>query len=136
KKTLDGTTTTPSVSIVKVVDTAQPTVTSAGIPSIGTGEVALFVSGAGHVTGTGGVQFVSDVNVLNPLGSKSIDDLKLYYTPAGTTSAAAKTTSLPSVPGQVSVQVADVVKNVFSGSNELGTVQLRSRDADKLAVAA
>jgi hypothetical protein len=136
KRPLDGPSTTPSVSIVRVVDTAQPTVTTAGIPALATGEVALFVAGAGHVVGTTGAQFVSDVNVLNALGGGSIDDIKMYYTASSGSTAAAKTTSLGSVPGRVSVQVADVVKSVFSGTNEVGTVQIRSKDADKLAVAA
>jgi len=61
----------------------------------------------------------------------------MYYLPAaGGSATSAKTTSLPAVPGSVSVAVADVVKNVFSGTNEVGTVQFRSKDADKLAVAA
>lgn len=127
---------TPSVSIVKVVDTVQPPVTASGIPSLAAGEVALFVSGAGHVTGSNGRQFVSDVTILNPQGSRPIDDLKMYYTTAGAAASSAKTTSLPAVPGQVNVQVADVVKNVFSGSNEVGTVQIRTKDAAKLSIAA
>lgn len=137
KRPLDTTTVIPSVSLVKVVDTAQPAVTVAGIPAIGAGEVALFVAGAGHVTGTNGTQFVSDVNVLNAQGGRSVDDLKMYYTSSIGSASSAKAAAIPAVPGQVSVAVADVVKNVFNGtSNEVGTVQIRSKDADKLAVAA
>ncbi len=127
---------TPSVTIVKVVDTVQPTVTTTGIPALAAGEVALFVPGVGHTTNSAGTVFVSDVSVLNPLGGRAVNDLKMYYTPASGAASAAKTTSLPPVPGQVSVAVADVVKNVFSGTNEVGTLHLRSKDADKLAVAA
>lgn len=132
----DNTSPIPSVSLVKVIDTVQPAVTSAGIPALGAGEVALFIPGVGHTNSTIGKLFVSDVSILNPQNSKSIDDVKLFYTPVAGTFTSARTTSLPSVPGQVSVAVADVVKNVFSGNEEVGTLHIRSKDADKLAVAA
>jgi hypothetical protein len=126
----------PSVSIVKVVDTVQPAVTTSGIPTLAAGEIGLIIPGVGHVTGTGGALFVSDVSVLNPFGGKSVDDVKFYYAPLTANASAARTTSLPSVQGQTSVWVADVVRNVFNGTNEVGTLHLRSRDADKLSVAA
>ncbi len=136
KRTLDGPAPSTSITLVKVVDTVQPAVTTAGIPNIATGEVALFVSGVGHTIGTRGALFISDVSLLNPQGSKSIDDVKLYYTSTTASASSSRTTSLPAVAGQVSVTVADVVKTVFSGSDERGTLQIRSKDADKLAVAA
>jgi hypothetical protein len=136
KVALDGNPTNISVTIVKVVDTVQPAVTTAGIPVIAPGEVALFIAGVGHVTGVGGAQFVSDVSLLNPQGGKAIDDAKLYYTPTTGTATAARTTSLNPVPGQVSVSLADVVKSVFAGTDERGTLQIRSKDADKLAASA
>lgn len=136
KRPLDTNPSVPSVSLVKVVDTVQPAVSVGGIPALAAGEVALFVSGVGHTIGSKGALFVSDVAMLNPQGSKSIDDVKMYYTALSGTAAAAKSASLPSVPGQVTVAVADVVKNVFSGSDEVGTLQIRSKDADKLAVSA
>ena len=136
KGTLDGPSPTPSITLVKVVDTVQPAVTTAGIPAIAAGEVALFVSGVGHTIGTRGALFISDVSVLNPQGSKAIDDVKMYYTSTTSSASSSRSTSLPSVPGQVSVTVADIVKTVFSGNDERGTLQIRSRDADKLAVAA
>lgn len=136
KRPLDGPPPTPSVSLVKVVDTVQPTVTTTGIPAIAAGEVALFVAGVGHVTGTRGALFVSDVSVLNPQGSKAVDDLKIYYTSTTGSASAAKSASLPTVPGQVSIAVADVMKSVFSGNEERGTLQVRSKDAGKLALSA
>lgn len=136
KRAFDTTPTAPSVTLVKVVDTVQSSVTIGGIPAIASGEVALFVPGVGHVTGTRGVVFASDVTLLNAQGSKSVDDVKMYYTPSTGSAAAAKATSLPSVGGQVTVAVADVVKNVFSGSDEVGSLQIRSKDADKLRAAA
>lgn len=136
KTVLDTTSPIPSVSIVKVVDTVQGAVTTAGVPPLATGEVALFVPGVGHTTSKNGTVFVSDVSLLNPQGGKSIDDVKMYYTSVSGLPSASKTTSLPPVPGQVSVAVADVVKTIFSGSSDSGTLQIRSKDASKLAVAA
>jgi hypothetical protein len=128
--------TVPSVAIVRIVDTVQPVVTTGGIPVLTAGEVALFVAGAGHTVSANGDQQASDLNVLNSLGGRAIDDVKMYYTALSGSTAAAKTTSLGTMPGQISVAVADVVKNIFSGANEVGTVQIRSRDADKLRVSA
>ena len=136
KRTLDNTTPIPSVSLVKIIDTVQPAITTAGIPALAAGEVALIVPGVGHITGAHGTLFVSDVSLLNPQGSQSVDDVKLYYTSVSGSAVSAKSTALSSVPSQVSVAVADVVKNVFSGTNEVGTLQIRSASASKLAVAA
>src|SRR5207244_1613049 len=111
-------------------------VTTAGIPALADGEIALFVAGVGHTTNSRGALFVSDVSVLNPIGGRSISDVKFYYTSTSGSASSAKSTTLPAVPGQVTVAVADVVKNVFSGNDEVGTLQIRSKDADKLAVSA
>ena len=106
------------------------------VPPIGSGEIALYVAGAGHFLGSGGKKFVSDVNILNPHGSRSVDDAKMYYTAATGSAASSKQASLGPVPNQVSVSVADVVNTVFSGANELGTLQIRSKDASLLSVSA
>lgn len=137
KRPLDTTTVIPSVTLVKVVDTVQPTVTIGGIPALAPGEVALFVPGVGHVTGKSGTLFVSDVSLLNAQQEQSVSDVKLYYTPASNGNAtSAKTTALNAVPGQVSVAMADIVKNIFNGTDEVGTMQVRSQSAAKLNVAA
>ncbi len=137
KRPLDASSSIPSVSLVKVVDTVQPAVTVAGIPALAAGEIAIVVPGVGHVTGKDKTTlFVSDVSLLNPQGSQAVDDVKFYYTPASGNPATAKSTSLPSVPGQVSIAIADVVKNIFNGTDEVGTLHIRSKSADKLAVAA
>lgn len=133
----NSTATIPSVSLVKVVDTVKPTTSVGGIPALGAGEVGLLIPGVGHTTGTSGASFVSDVSILNALSGDPVDDVKLYYTPAnGNASTAAQSTSLPGLEGQANVAIADVVKNVFNGNDEVGTLHIRSKDADKLAVAA
>jgi hypothetical protein len=126
----------PSVSIVRVVDTVQGAVTTAGVPALLPNEVALFVPGVGHTTTTAGTVFASDVSVLNSLGNRAVDDVKMYFTSVSGAPASSKATSLPTVPGQTNIAVSDVVKTVFAGSSDTGTLHIRSKDADKLAVAA
>lgn len=125
--------TTPSVSLVSVVDTVQPSVTTAVAPALGSGEVALFVPGVGHVQGSVGL-FISDLSILNPPGNHAVSDLRFYYAPIGGGAADQKSATMPSIT-TVNVAVADVVKNVF-GVSQLGTLQLRSADAAKLGVGA
>lgn len=136
KGPMDGSTAVPTVSLVKVVDTVKPAVTTGGIPPLGPGELALFVAGVGHTTGTKGALFVSDVSILNPQGGRPIDDVKMYYASTSGSSGSAQTASLPAVAAQGSIAVGDIVKSVFSGNDERGSLQIRSRDADKLALAA
>jgi hypothetical protein len=125
-------TTTPSVSLVTVVDTVQLTVSAGSPPLLAAGEVALFIPGVGHAPGSVGL-FISDVSVLNPLG-RTINDLRFYYTSRGQTTASSKSASVPNVAANVSVALADVVKNVFGNDLDVGSLQLRSSLADKLGV--
>jgi hypothetical protein len=126
------TTPPPSVSLVSVVDTVKLSVSSTAPPPLSTGEIALFVPGVGHVTGSVGT-FISDVSLLNPPGTKSINDVRFFYTPRIGATGDQKSTSLPPVGG-VSVALADVVKNVFGNDSQVGSLQIRSADADKLLV--
>lgn len=135
-KPLDNTPAVPSVSIVKVVDTVSNAVTAAGVPSLAPGEVALYVAGVGHTTNAAGTAYVSDVSMLNTQGGNTVGDLKMYYTSAAGAPPQSKSTSVPPLAAQASVALADVVKSVFSGANDLGTLHIRSKDADKLAIAA
>ena len=119
----------PSVTTVAVVDTPPLTVGSAAPPPLSPGEVALFVPGVGHVAGSVGT-FISDLSVLNPPGNPQVSDIRFYYSgPSGTQ----KSTSLPSV-SNVSVSLADVVKNVFATDSQVGSLQVRSASAAKLSV--
>ncbi|HEY8130558.1 MAG TPA: hypothetical protein VII12_01590, partial [Thermoanaerobaculia bacterium] len=122
----------PSISLVTVVDTLPLTVTTAGPPALAAGEVALFVPGVGHITGSVGT-FISDVSVLNPPGNPLISDVKFYYTGIGAAAGTQKSTSLPAV-GNSSVAFADVVKNVFANDAQVGSLQIRSASAAKLLV--
>lgn len=126
------TTAPPSVTTVTVVDTVPPSVTTASPPPLAAGEIALFVPGAGHVTGSVGT-FISDVSVLNPPGNPLISDIRFYYSAIGGAAASQKSTSLP-VVGNTSVAFADVVKNVFGNEGQVGSLQIRSASADKLQI--
>jgi hypothetical protein len=122
----------PSVSTVVVVDTVKLTVSGGAPPALTPGEVALFIPGVGHVSSTVGV-FISDISVLNPT-AKKVDDLRLFFTPVSSGSASAKTTAVPSLASSVSIAFADVVKNVFGNEGQVGSLQIRSKDADKLGL--
>jgi hypothetical protein len=121
-----------SVSFVTVVDTVQLSVSATAPPALGQGEVALFIPGVGHALGSVGL-FISDVSVLNPLGT-AITDLRFYYTPRGQGTGASKSAAVSSVPSSVSVALADVVNNVFGATADVGSLQIRSSVADKLGV--
>ena len=131
-KTALATAPVPSISLVSIVDTPPLTVTTGGPPALGAGEVALFVPGVGHITGSVGV-FISDLSVLNPPGNPSINDIRFFYSGAGGATGNQKTTSLPAV-GNTSVALADVVKNVFASDAQVGSLQIRSANAAKLVV--
>ena len=121
----------PSVSLVSVVDTVPLTVNTAAPPALTPGEIALFVPGVGHITGSVGT-FISDISVLNPPGNPLINDVRFFYTPTAA-GAAQKSTTLPSIGG-VSVGFADLVKNVFGNDAQVGSLQIRSVSAGKLIV--
>lgn len=129
----NDTTPAPSVTTVVVVDTVKLTVSNGAPSALTAGEVALFVPGVGHVNSTVGV-FISDVAVFNPTSNRRVDDLRLFFTPVSSGSASAKTAAVPSLGTSVSVAIADVVKNVFGNEGTVGSLQIRSRDADKLGL--
>jgi hypothetical protein len=122
----------PSISLVTVVDTLALTVGSTAPPPLAAGEIALFVPGVGHVTGSVGT-FISDVAVLNPPGNPLVNDVRFFYNGINAPAGSQKSTSLP-VVGNASVAFADVVKNVFGNDAQVGSLQIRSASAGKLSV--
>ena len=127
------TTPPPTVTTVVVVDTVKLTVSGGAPPTLAAGEVALFIAGVGHVASSVGT-FISDISLLNPTTNRRVDDLRLFYTPVSGSSASAKTTAVPSLATSVSISFADVVKNVFAAEGQVGSLQIRTRDADKLGL--
>ncbi len=127
KSPLGGT----SVSLVSVVDTVKPQTGAAAVPPLAPNEVALYLASVGHVVGSVG-EFLSDLSILNAYGTSSIPDLKLYYTALGSSSSSVA--NLSTLGTSQAVALADVVKSVFGGSAEVGTIQIRSTRATNLSV--
>ncbi|HVT04502.1 MAG TPA: Ig-like domain-containing protein [Thermoanaerobaculia bacterium] len=128
EKLLDG---IPALSlVVPITDTRQPQTSAGGVPPLGPGEVALIVPGIGHVTGSGGKEFISDVSILNTQSFFSIPDVKLYYSSGATTVSAPQ-----SVAPNQALQLADAVNTYFKqGTASQGTLHIRSVDTSKLSV--
>ena len=121
---------------ITVTDTVKPAVQGSAIPPIGVDEIALFVPGVGHVVGGVGT-FLSDLSVSNSFGVGGIADLKLYYLPSMEYQINTPATSnSPALPPRGTFKLADVVKNVFGSDSQVGTLQLRARDARDLSVSA
>ncbi len=116
---------------VTVVYTITPPVESVNFPPFAAGEIALFVAGAGNVTGVKG-RYISDVSIVNVFGIDSPKDIRMYYTPANT-SASTKVTEVKQLEPNQGVTFADVVKSVFENEN-IGTIQIRTRSLEQLFV--
>ncbi|HVT02641.1 MAG TPA: hypothetical protein VHL58_04610 [Thermoanaerobaculia bacterium] len=115
---------------VAISDTVKPVSASSGLTPLAAGEVALVIPGVGHVVGSGGKEFVSDVSILNEV-SGAVNDVQLYFTSATASVAAAQSLA----PSQ-SLLLADAVTTFFGNQGEVGTLHLRSSQVDKLDVAA
>lgn len=112
-----------SRTVVQVVDVAQPGVSTGPIPPLGIGEVAFFVPGLASLATSGG-SLVSDLGIANPAGSASIEDLKLYFnSPSSTTSSIA---SMSQLAVTQAVTLANPIRNVYSSTAGLGTIQIRT----------
>ncbi len=124
-----GSTTNVSVTVVDSV-TLKPKEST--IPPLDTGEVALLLPGTGNVLGSVG-QFVSDLSLFNRDSQRSLNNLRMFFAPAGGAPpwAAVVAQLLPSQ----SVRFADVTQS-FGGPGHLGTMQLRFSDVDQLVAAA
>ncbi|MBI2215413.1 MAG: hypothetical protein HYU52_17320 [Acidobacteria bacterium] len=122
-----------AASLVTVVDTVTPPTSPSAIPPLQAGQIALFVSGIGHITGSVGV-FLSDLSITSTLPSGNIGDLVMYYTPLG--GASSQQSSIPSVQAGKPVGLADIAQSTFGADAEIGTLQVRSSQIDKLSLAA
>lgn len=128
---LSGTSTDPitKVSSVTVVDTIPPAVTANTPAPLGANEVALFVPGAGHVTGTVGT-FISDVSILAGPGVSPPSDVIAFY--SSIDGSVRKSMNVPLFSS--SIALADVVKSVFGGDGQVGTLMIRSAAVEDLLV--
>lgn len=122
-----------STTPVTVISTRQPQVTSGTIPDLAGADVALFLPGVGHVTGSVGV-FLTDITVANITGSGFLSGVKLYFSsPVRTT---AKVTSFDQLAAGQPLAFSDIVKTVFDSEGQLGTLQVRAGDIGKVTASA
>ncbi|HUO83529.1 MAG TPA: hypothetical protein VM534_00310 [Thermoanaerobaculia bacterium] len=119
-------------SSISVVDTSSPTVTSGTIPPLSQGQSALFVPGVGHVQGSVGL-FISDVAIFNAAGPEPLSNVQMYYTPLGSAAVSALSSTV-STGSNTPLAVADIVKNVFNQSSQVGSLQIRSTDIAKIGL--
>ncbi len=123
---MDGSST--SLASVVVIDTVSGTTSTSSVPTLAADEIGLVIAGVGHVVGSGGKEFVSDVSIANSL-SASISDLSLYYTSTSASSSASE-----SLSGSGSLALADVVTTYFGQSSQVGTMHFRSDDVTSLSI--
>lgn len=112
-----------SVSIVTVVDTTQPMVTTGPIPSPGFGELPLFIPG---MRSTPSVR--SDLALFNGLGGRSIGDLRLYFTKGAQTNIA----SLQPLAAASALNLANLIGSVYNSEGS-GTLQVRTADWESVS---
>ncbi|MDX1583971.1 MAG: hypothetical protein R3338_10275, partial [Thermoanaerobaculia bacterium] len=122
-----------SESLVTIIDTSTPETADGEIPDLAQGEVALFVPGVGHVQGSTGL-FFSDLSLINLSGSRTLDDVEMYFKPLGSSQNGETIRSeVSSLAVGTPIALADVVKSVF-GQETIGSLQIRTSRPDLLAV--
>ncbi|MGA7615274.1 MAG: leucine-rich repeat domain-containing protein [Thermoanaerobaculia bacterium] len=114
-----------SFSLVTVVDTTRPSVAAGTIPPLAAGEIARFIPGIRDQSTSSSRSF-SDLSIANAFASRSISDLKLYYSRAGMTGTSVA--SIGSVAPNQALTLASVVNGVYTESNQSGTLQIRTRE--------
>ncbi|HVT04755.1 MAG TPA: hypothetical protein VHL58_15435 [Thermoanaerobaculia bacterium] len=93
----------------------------------------MFLPGVGHLVGSVGT-FLSDLSLINEFGVSTLDELKLFYTPASGFSQSIGATSVNGLQPTQALSLADVVKSVYNKDAEQGTLQIRSLDWAKLSL--
>lgn len=126
RRLLDTGTSGVSVSTVTVVDTTQPNVTTGSIPSLGTGELALFVAG---LRSSGGAR--TDLALVNAAGAPGISDLRLYFTHGLTTNIAA----LAPLDAAKTLSLENLTASIY-GTTDSGTLQIRTTGWEGLSAGA
>ncbi|MCM2314295.1 MAG: hypothetical protein NDJ92_03970 [Thermoanaerobaculia bacterium] len=124
-----------SVSLVTIADTVKPGTSSSDVPALGPSQVALLIPGVGHIRGGVGL-FLSDVTITNVFGVSALADLSMYFSPSMDAPPASKSAPLAPVAPGLGVKLADIVTTVFGGDQVTGTLQIRTRDFDKIYTAA
>jgi hypothetical protein len=127
---------TVTASLATVIDTVAPPASAGVIPPLGSGEVALFVPGVGHVAGSVGT-FISDLSMVNLTRGDTLGSLKLYFNPLpGSAGTGSQSASIASLAPNKPIALADLVGTVFKQGAQLGSLQIRSSAIDSVGVAA
>jgi hypothetical protein len=121
-----------STTLVTVTDTAKPSTTIAAPPSLPSNQIAIFLSGLGHVRGGVGT-FISDLHLTT---LQRLTNLTLYYTPVGEALADSTRTSIQALSRSQPVLFADMSRNIFNQESGLGTLQIRGLNLAELVVSA
>jgi hypothetical protein len=123
--------TAPSLAApITVADTVTPATYADAIPALASGEVGLVIPGVGNVTGSVGV-FVTDLSIYNRAGLHAVTDMKLIFNSATGSKRAAQTLA----PSQ-SVNLADLVGNVFQSAGQVGSLHVRATNVSEIAATA
>lgn len=112
-----------SVTVVTVVDTTRPPVTTGSIPSLRAGEIAFFLPSIGSTS-----SLRSDLRLFNNAGSRNIDDLRLYFTRGGETRIAA----LQPLAASAALNLANVVGSIYTAEGT-GALQVRTSDWESVS---
>lgn len=128
---LDNTTGGVSVTRVTVVDVTKPPVAPGTPPPAIPGEVALFAPGITALQRSGAF-VTSDLSVVNSSGARPLSDLRIFFTPAGNAGGSSVAT-MQSIGSTQGVSLVNVVGNVYGAADTVGTLQLRSADAEEIA---
>ena len=129
---LDGSAPPVSITTVTIVDTVKPATKTGGPAALADGEVAIVLSGAGHVQ-KAGVNFVSDLAIVNATGTRDLKGLTLFHLPLGGT---ASSTPVTNVAAAGSVTLVDVTRNVFNNQTGAGSLQIRGAEAANITALA
>jgi hypothetical protein len=115
---------------IVVADTVTPSTSANTIPALASGELGLVIPGVGNVTGSVGV-FVTDLSIYNRAGLLAVSDMKLYFNSATSSKRAPQTLA----PAQ-SVNLADLIGNVFQSKEQVGSLHVRATNIAQVAAAA
>jgi Leucine-rich repeat (LRR) protein len=119
-----------NVTLVTVVDQPKLPVTPSLPPQLSAGDIALFVPGVVSALKSFG-RVVSDVSILNIGTARSVNDLRVFFTPTGSAQSSAAT--LNGVDASKAVTLANV-PNIYGTESGTGSLQIRSAAAQSLSV--
>lgn len=128
-----GASTGTSTTSVNVVSTSPPGSSPAAIPPLSAQEIALFAPGIGRIVGSVGL-YISDLTMTSLLAEADLQNVRLYYTTGE--ASAALTSNIATVSSTLATPLGDLVKTVFNGDAQIGTLQVRTPDVADLSVTA